>query len=123
MKFYTTLPKKLKPHFDREMDEYRSQFNSGHLSESWNHLERAHVIGQRYPFAHSYVHWKMFQFGIKIKNTREIFGQIPRLVFGGVKSFVGVVPVGNPGNSNVSPVQPFPIDPSIQKIFNDCDLE
>lgn len=122
MKFYTTLPKKLKPYFDEEMRKYRAQYSSGQLSESWNHLERAHIIGQRYPFAHSYVHWKMFQFGIKIKNTREIFGQLPRLIFGGVKSFVGVVPVGNPGNSNVSPVQPFAIDASIQKIFKDCDL-
>jgi uncharacterized membrane protein YeaQ/YmgE (transglycosylase-associated protein family) len=33
----------------------------------------------------------MLQFGIKIKNRKEIMGQIPRLIFGGVKSFVGKI--------------------------------
>ena len=60
----------------------------------------------------------MLQFGVRIKNGKEIIGQIPRLLVGGVKSFVGKIPVGNPGGANVPPMQPFPIDPEIQHIFN-----
>jgi hypothetical protein len=59
----------------------------------------------------------MLQFGFKIKSTNEVFGQIPRLIFGGVKSFVGKVPVGNPGGSNVPPLKPFPIEDEIKDIF------
>lgn len=47
----------------------------------------------------------------------EVFGQIPRLIFGGVKSFVGKIPVGNPGGANVPPLKPFPIEQELQDIF------
>jgi len=72
-------------------------------------LERAHILEQPYPFAHSLVHWKMLLFGIKTKNTKEIIGQIPRLLIGGVKSFVGNIPLGNTGGANVPPLQPMEI--------------
>jgi len=117
MKFYTSLPKKLKPYYDLELENYTAEYLNGNLTRAWTHLERAHIIGQRYPFAHSYVHWKMLQFGIRIKSMREVVGQIPRLIFGGVKSFVGKVPVGNPGGANVPPLKPFPIDEDLQKVF------
>jgi hypothetical protein len=55
------------------------------------------------------VHWKMLEFGIKTKNTKEIIGQIPRLLIGGVKSFVGNIPLGNTGGANVPPLQPMEI--------------
>ncbi len=117
MKLYTSIPKSLKPYFDKELNDNRREYTAGNLTKAWNHLERAHIIGQRYPYAHSYVHWKMLQFGFRIKSGKEIFGQIPRLIFGGVKSFVGKVPVGNPGGSNVPPLKPFPIDKELQDIF------
>ncbi|MEQ8928100.1 MAG: DUF3703 domain-containing protein [Fulvivirga sp.] len=123
MKFYTTLPKSLKPYFDKELEGYKAQLEGGHLLKAWHHLERAHIIGQRYPFAHSYVHWKMLLFGIRIKSAKEVIGQIPRLLIGGVKSFVGKVPVGNPGGANVPPLKPFPIDPEIQIMFDKAKAE
>jgi hypothetical protein len=118
MKFYTTIPKGLKPYFNRELEQYRMAYISGHLTIAWNHLERAHIIGQKYPYAHTFVHWKMLQFGFKIKSSKEIFGQIPRLIFGGVKSFVGAIPSGNPGGANVPPLKPFPITEEFQEIFD-----
>jgi hypothetical protein len=122
MKFYFLIPKSLKPFFETELEEYRKCLSKGELDLAWNHLERAHVIGQRYPFAHSCVHWQMLKFGIRIKNSKEVLGQLPRLVFGGVKSFVGTVPVGNPGGSNVPPLKPYPIDDEIQEIFDKAGL-
>ncbi|PCJ67779.1 MAG: hypothetical protein COA58_01185 [Bacteroidetes bacterium] len=122
MKLYTTLPVPLKPYFDSELMEYLKQYKTGSLSTAWHHLERAHIIGQRYPFAHSYVHWKMLLFGFKIKSIKEILGQIPRLIFGGIKSFVGKVPVGNPGGANVPPLKPFPIDQELQDIFDTAEI-
>jgi len=117
MKFHTTLPEKLKQYFDVELEKYRIDHSNGSLKEAWNHLERAHIIGQRYPYAHTLVHWKMLQFGFNIKSGKEVLGQIPRLIFGGVKSFVGKVPLGNPGGANVRPLKPFPIDKELQAIF------
>ena len=86
-------------------------------------MERAHIIGQKYPYAHTLVHWKMLQFGIKIKNNKEVIGQIPRLIFGGVKSFVGKIPVGNPGGANVPPLKAFPIEKELVNIFANAGIK
>ena len=59
----------------------------------------------------------MLLFGIKTKNTNEIIGQIPRLLVGGVKSFVGNIPVGNTGGSNVPPLRPIQIPDDLQQII------
>ncbi len=117
MKFYTSIPPSLKPFFQKELTNYQIEFTKGNLKKAWHHLERAHIIGQRYPFAHTTVHWKMLQFGISIKSTKEVIGQLPRLLVGGVKSFVGKIPVGNPGGANVPPLKSFTIEQSIQDIF------
>lgn len=117
MKLYTTIPNALKPYYLEELKQYRLCLKNNRLHNAWCHLERAHIIGQRYPIAHSYVHWRMLLFGIKIKSIKEIAGQIPRLIFGGVKSFVGRVPVGNPGGANVPPLKPYPIEEDIKQIF------
>jgi len=117
MKIHATIPEILKPYYREELRQYEYSLENGKLATAWNHLERAHVIGQRYPAAHSYVHWKMLLFGIKIKSSKEIIGQIPRLFFGGIKSFVGTVPIGNPGGANVPPLKPFPIESDIREIF------
>ena len=117
MPLHTSLPKTLSPYFQAELEEYAMAYKAGDLTKAWAHLERAHIIGQRYPFAHTFVHWKMLQFGFRIKSGKEVIGQIPRLLVGGVKSFVGKVPVGNPGGANVPPMKPFPIEKDIQDIF------
>lgn len=117
MKFYTSIPASLKPYFNNELKDYRQQMKAGDLANAWVHLERAHIIGQKYPLPHTLVHWRMLRFGFKIKNRKEILGQIPRLLFGGVKSFVGTVPVGNPGGANVPPLKPFPIKEDLKEIF------
>jgi hypothetical protein len=123
MKIYTKLPNRLKPYFQKELSYYRRAFAERQLHIAWEHLERAHILGQRYPYAHSYVHWKMLQFGFHIKSSREILGQIPRLIFGGVKSFVGKVPVGNPGGADVPALKPFPIDPQLRSVFAKAGVE
>ena len=51
----------------------------------------------------------MLCFEIKIKRTKEVSGQITRLLFGGVKSFVGQVPIGNSGGVNVPPLKSFEV--------------
>jgi len=119
MKIYTVMPQKLVPYYQTELAAFKSNLSDNDFSQAWYHLERAHIIGQNYPYQHSYVHWKMLQFGIRIKSHKEIFGQISRLLLGGVKSFVGHVPVGNTGGANVPPLRPMKIPMDIQEIINE----
>ncbi|MCB0505945.1 MAG: DUF3703 domain-containing protein [Cyclobacteriaceae bacterium] len=123
MRLYTLMPKKLKPYFYAELKHYRENFSKGNLENAWNHLERAHILGQAYPWHHSYVHWKMLLFGIHIKSGKEILGQIPRLLVGGVKSFVGKIPVGNTGGANIPPLKPQPISDELLSIFKKAGID
>ncbi len=111
------MPSALKPFYEKELQDAATAFAQNNLQQSWLHLERAHILGQPYPFEHSLVHWKMLQFGIRTKNTREVIGQIPRLLVGGVKSFVGNIPVGNTGGANVPPLQPMEIPEDLLQII------
>jgi len=61
----------------------------------------------------------MLKFGFKIKSGREILGQLPRLIFGGMKSFVGTIPVGNTGGANVPPLKSLPIPEDLNKMLSE----
>ena len=114
------MPDGLKPFFLRELVIANNYFSLNDFRSSWHHLERAHIIGQPYPYQHTLVHWRMLLFGIKIKDFKEIIGQIPRLLVGGVKSFVGEIPVGNTGGANVPPLKRMDISQDLQLIINQC---
>ncbi|WP_417599818.1 DUF3703 domain-containing protein [Owenweeksia hongkongensis] len=123
VRFKIQSPKALKPYLQKELLEYRQHLDNANYTAAWQHLERAHVLGQAFAWPHTYVHFKMLQFGIHIKNTKEVIGQIPRLLVGGVKSFVGEIPLGNTGGANVPPLKPLPIEPEIEAIFKKCNIQ
>ncbi|WP_279343988.1 DUF3703 domain-containing protein [Gramella jeungdoensis] len=112
------MPVTIKFHYRKEIQDHQEYFRKKDYIRSWNSLERSHVLGQAYPLQHTYSHWLMLRFGFKIRNLREVMGQIPRLLVGGIKSFVGVIPVGNTGGANVPPLRPMEIAPDLKQILN-----
>lgn len=118
MKLYFKIPQGLKIEVQKELQEAKNTFHKGELQISWSHLERAHILGQSYPVEHTQSHWQMLLFAFRIKNTKEILGQIPRLLVGGVKSFVGEIPVGNTGGANVPPLKPMEIPKDLKQILS-----
>ena len=123
IRFKIQSPKSLKPYLQKELLGYQQHLDESNFEAAWQHLERAHVLGQAFAWPHTYVHFKMLQFGIRIKNTKEVIGQIPRLLVGGVKSFVGEIPLGNTGGANVPPLRPLPIAPEMEAIFKKCNIQ
>jgi hypothetical protein len=103
MKFFWNMPSTLKPYFNKELQDYRSDLLEGNLSQAWQKLEKAHIIGQRWFIEHTYVHWLMLKFGVRIRSSKEVVGQIPRLLVGGVKSFAAKFQLG------ILEVQMFPL--------------
>ncbi|MFN8230167.1 MAG: DUF3703 domain-containing protein [Bacteroidia bacterium] len=118
MKLHFKIPQGLKKHVSDELQKSKETFKKGKLQTSWRHLERAHILGQAYPIEHSQAHWQMLLFAFRIKNTKEILGQIPRLLVGGVKSFVGEIPLGNSGGANVPPLKPMEIPADLKEILS-----
>lgn len=115
------MPVKLKYFYEQEIFRANELSASKNYLKCWHHLERAHILAQPYAIEHTIVHWKMFCFGCKIKNTKEIIGQLPRLLFGGIKSFVGKVPVGNTGGANVPPLRSMEIPPDLKLIIEQAN--
>src|SRR3989338_7758697 len=104
MKLYTRIPEGLRVHFEKELQLSRSTFSKGYLGQAW-------------PLQHPKAHWRMICFAFK-KNTKEILGQIPRLLVGGVKSFIGEIPVGNTGGADVPPLKPMEIPNDLKAIID-----
>jgi hypothetical protein len=117
MKLYWTRPNGLQPHYRAELVTYKHEMAKGNLPGAWRHLERAHILGQPWLVQHTQIHWLMLRFGIRIKNPREILGQLPRLLLGGVKSFVGMIPTGNTGGANVPPLKKMPIPSDLEDLL------
>ncbi len=122
-RFKIFAPAGLNKYIDTELNDYHQHLLDKEYSVAWRHLERAHVLGQSFAWPHTYVHYKMLQFGIKIKSPKEVIGQIPRLLVGGIKSFVGNVPLGNTGGANVPPLKPLDIEPELKTIFEKYEID
>lgn len=121
MKLNTKMPQALKPYYTRELSSYRQSLKDNDLKSAWKHLERAHIIGQRYPFQHSETHWKMFLLGCQMLDLKEIFGQLVRLLFGAPLSFINKIPLGNVGSTRTSMIKPQPLPVDIQRIFKEME--
>ena len=117
MKLYWIMPAGLKMHYRQELEIYKVEIGKDDLQSAWRQLERAHILGQPWFVQHTQVHWLMLKFGIRIKSKKEILGQLPRLLVGGVKSFVGKIPVGNTGGANVPPLKKMEIPEDLKAMM------
>jgi hypothetical protein len=109
------LPQHLWPPYQAELRAARAAYTHGDASQAFHHLERAHILGQRWAGPHTQVHLLMLGHGLRTGNGREILGQLPRIVFGFLGSLVGRVPTGNTGGANVKAEQPMPFPADLQR--------
>jgi hypothetical protein len=107
-----TFAKNIRPYVDAELRAARLDAN-----REFAHLERAHVLGQASTREHLRVHWRMLLWAWRHRELRELFGQVFRIAGAATKTFIGLVPAGNTGGANVSPVQPMPLDPELAAII------
>jgi hypothetical protein len=104
--------------FDNEITLARGFIAAGDLASSFEHLERAHVIGQAFVVPHARAHWLMLTVELRRRRPVAAFGQIIRIVLGALGSAVGVVPVGNTGGSDVSMFRRMPVAPELQELVD-----
>lgn len=98
----------LKNAYESEMVAAKQSFTDQKYEECFYHLERAHILGQRYYIPHVISHWWMLKVGWNRSDRKETFGQIIRLI-ASFASLFGWVPVGNTGGTNISALSPLPI--------------
>ena len=105
----------IKKAFQGEMKAARSAYAARDWLSAFYHLERAHIVGQRYFVSHMSTHWWMLKVAVHRTDWREVRGQLMRM-FAVVPGYVfGWVPKGNTGGANVSPLRAMPIPDDLRE--------
>jgi len=104
----------VKAAFASEMASARSAEAAGDLALAARHLERAHILGQRWYVTHIRTHYHMLRLALKRSDAKEARGQLVRLIGAGPFHLAGWVPVGNTGGADVSATRPMPIPADLQ---------
>lgn len=112
------MKKELREAFESEMTKAKRLYSADNLSAAFHHLERAHILGQRFYVPHVVSHWWMLKVGLKRSDLREIFGQLMRII-ASAGSLLGWVPAGNTGGADVSPIKPMPIPDDLASLLKD----
>lgn len=100
-----------------EMATARHAFERGDLDTAFRHLERAHILGQRHTGEHVQAHWWMLRVGMRRSDTREVLGQVSRILAALMFSRIWV-PVGNTGGANVSALKPMPVPEDLRQVLD-----
>lgn len=109
-----SFSRNVQPYIDYEFAQ-AAQSNS---ANAFAHLENAHVLGQASTKWHTLAHCKMLVWAIRQRDVAEFLGQIFRIVGAATKTVFGMVPLGNTGGSNVSPLRPMKINAEHEVILN-----
>lgn len=99
-----------------ELDQAVRAETRGDPDAAWRHLERAHILSQPFGVPHVRVHLAMLGLGWRRSDTREVFGQIVRVLVAAPGSWLGRFPPGNTGRARVGLMQhmPIPLDLQLQ---------
>ena len=119
----TTPTSTLASHVHARIRESRAHAAASELSLAWASLELAHVLSQPDALLHTLVHWEMLLLALRVRDAREVFGQLVRLAGGGLGSALGRFPAGNSGRARVSAFVPMPIPEEAQRIFESLGLD
>lgn len=106
------------PHVDTELHKAWAAAHKGEAAGGFRHLERAHVIGQASTYQHVRVHLHMLAWALRRHRLRETVGQLLRIAGAATKTPFGLVPTGNTGGANVSPIKPLPVPADLAKIID-----
>jgi hypothetical protein len=109
---------KLRAAFEAELRDAHHTESQGDLARAWRHLERAHILSQAYAGPHVRVHCRMFAFGWRRRDARELAGQLARILVAGPGSWLGRAPLGNTGGANVGILTPMPIPEDLRALLD-----
>ena len=114
----SSFGQRIRPFVQAELDAARDARALRDASGEFAYLERAHVLSQSNTLQHVRVHTEMLLWGLRQRSAREVFGQVFRTIGAATKTFVGLVPHGNTGGSNVSAFRRMPIAPELQRLID-----
>lgn len=70
----------LKPSYIAELEATGRAEGAGDFQTAFTHLERAHILSQKYALAHAATHLRMLRLGWRTRDVREVLGQLTRTI-------------------------------------------
>lgn len=114
----STYRERIRPHIEHELEVAARVEASSDLEAAFQHLERAHVLGQQDTHWHVTVHRAMLGFAARHGDSREAAGQVLRIVGAASKTPLGLYPTGNTGGAKISPLKTMPIPSDLQALID-----
>jgi hypothetical protein len=108
---------RIRPSVQAEMAASFAAEARGNFHTAFQHLERAHVLGQRSTALHVGVHWRMFRFAVRNRQPGAAFGQVWRMAAAAVFTAAGLVPEGNTGGTDVSGLRRLPVPADLKRLM------
>ena len=72
--------RRIRPYVHAEFLAAEECDGRGDFAGSFEHLERAHVLGQASTREHVRVHWQMLRWAARQRQPQELAAQVPRIV-------------------------------------------
>jgi hypothetical protein len=88
--------------YAHELVAYWQVRANGDQTRAWHHLERAHILGQLRMGLHMDSHLRMLGYAVRLRQPREVLGQVVRLILAPLGNAMGRLPWGNVGRSHIS---------------------
>ncbi|WP_148864241.1 DUF3703 domain-containing protein [Marinobacter fonticola] len=111
------MHERLKVAYRNELASARAEEARGDCQLAFTHLERAHILSQRFALAHTATHLRMLRLGLRLSDGREVRGQITRALAALVFSRIWV-PVGNTGRATVSALAPMTVPADLAEVLS-----
>jgi hypothetical protein len=108
---------RIRPYVQAEFLAAEECDGRGDFAGSFEHLERAHVLGQASTREHVRVHWQMLRWAARQRQPQELAAQVLRIVGAAVLTAAGLIPEGNTGGGNVSAFRRLPVPPELAAII------
>lgn len=102
--YLSTFALRIRPHVQAELDAAAAREARGEPISAFTHLERAH--------------WAMFRWALRQNIAGEAFGQAWRILAAMLNTWLGWVPFGNTGGTNVSGFRPMPVPADLQRLID-----
>jgi len=112
------LHSELKRFFRAELQAAHGAEKRGDIQPAFTHLERAHILSQKYALAHAATHIRMLKLGWRTRDAREVVGQFTRAIAALLFSRIWV-PAGNTGRANVSAFAPMPLPEDLARVLKE----
>jgi hypothetical protein len=115
----TPMTTALRAAYDAEMATARA---TGPAPDRWRAAERAHILSQPWPGAHTRSHAVMLRLAVQERDVREVFGQLVRLAVAAPGSAAGKYPTGNTGQARVGITTPMPLPDDLAALLREAGV-